>query len=327
MTDSTLPITVYPFTLTETAASEHIYEGELSAALSRIGISFVDDYRDADVVHLFEVNMFTRDAITAFRIPELIRALRSDIPVVVSTDDLYFIEEPWLTARPRLYQLNRRVQRWLFRQCDAIIAISESVRRTLEPEIPDTEISVVPHGVHERYFTDATDPQEPFVLHVSLASKRKNPKTIVEVARRLDHRFVVAGGGWEERIPAGLKKGHVDVTGFVPEETLIELYQNAGVFYFPTLHEGFGLPVLEAMAAANAVVCSDVYSIPEITEEAAVLHDPFDTDGHVASLRTLLEDENKRVSLAKKARERARQFSWERSAAETRTVYESVLER
>lgn len=324
MTGSTSALRVYPFTLTDTVASEHIYGEELAEALSERGVQFVDGWREADVVHLFEVNLFTRDALTAFEFPELLRVLRSDTPVVVSTDDLYFIGEPSLTARPRLYSLNRRVQRWLFDRCDAIIAISESVRRSLESAVSETEITVVHHGVHERYFATPGERAAPFVLHVSLASKRKNPDAIVEVAERIDHRFVVAGGGWNEYLQED-DYDNVEVVGYVPEDDLVELYREAGVFYFPTLHEGFGLPVLEAMAAANAVVSSDTFSVPEVAGDAAVLHDPRDVDRHVESLRTLLRDDERRITLATKARERAERFSWEKSAEETVSVYRSVV--
>jgi glycosyltransferase involved in cell wall biosynthesis len=314
---------VYPFTLTDAVASEHIYGRELADALSARGVEFVEDWRDADVVHLFEVNVFTRDAIAAFEFPELLRVVRSDTPLVVSTDDLYFVGEPSLTARPRLYGLNARVQRWLFRRCDAIVAISESVKHNLERAVPGTEIAVVHHGVNERYFSDPDPDAEPFVLHVSLASKRKNPDAIRAVAEALDTRFVVAGGGWDEYLRDDY--GNVEVLGYVPEDELVRLYEDAGVFYFPTLHEGFGLPVLEAMAAANAVVSSDVYSVPEVAGDAAVLHDPRDVDGHLGSLRSLVRDDDRRTTLARRARARAERFSWEQSAAGTVSVYESVV--
>ena len=104
----------------------------------------------------------------------------------------------------------------------------------------------------------------------------------------------------------------------------IYLYKRAAVFYFPTLHEGFGLPVLEAMAAGCAVVTSDVYSVPEVAGDAAVLCDPHDTDAHVEAIERLLGDETERETLSARAGERAAQFSWETAAEETETVYRDL---
>lgn len=328
MPDSIRPIRVYPFYLTGTVASEQLYGRELCEALSDRDIRIVDTWREADIVHLFEVNMYIQEALASFKFPKLLRILRSDVRLVVSTDDLYFTSDPSLTAYPWLYPVNARTQGWLLRNCDAIIAISESVKRTIEPSVPDTDVHVVRHGVHDRYFAEPTTGDEPFVLHVSFASKRKNPEAVVEVAARFEHHFVIAGGGWDEYIPERLRNDDdVELAGYVSETDLVELYQQAAIFYFPTLHEGFGLPILEAMAAGNAIVSSNVYAVPEITDDAAVLHDPHDIDAHLASLRTLVGDDEKRMELGKAAHERATGFSWERTAAETEAVYRSVLSR
>jgi glycosyltransferase involved in cell wall biosynthesis len=249
-----------------------------------------------------------------------------DVPVVASTDDLYFIDEPALTEQPKLYGLNRHTQKLLFEHCDAVIAISESVERSLDSVLSNTEIHVVHHGVDERYFTEDVTETDDFVLHASLASRRKNPDAIREVARRLEERVVIAGGDWGEQVPADLRDENVDVLGFVPLDELVELYHAASVFYFPTLHEGFGLPVLEAMAGGNAVVTSNVHSVPEVTGDAAVLTDPRDADAHVAAIRSLFADRDRRNRLAADARERAKTFTWADSAERTEAVYREVLD-
>ncbi|QCC47199.1 glycosyltransferase family 4 protein [Halobellus limi] len=323
MTD---PLRVHFFTLTDTNASEHIYMSSLRDALTDRDVVAVDDWREADVVHLFEVNFYSRAALSEFEYLTLFRMLRSDTPVVVSTDDLFFLDRPELTARPGLYPLNHLTQTWLFDSCDRIIAISESVKAALRKEFPESKIDVVRHGVDARYRADETTPtdDEPFVLHVSLAAKRKNPAAIVEAAERLDRRFVIAGSGWDEHIPDRPETENVEIRGYVPEDELVDLYERAAVFYFPTLHEGFGLPVLEAMAAGCAVVASDVYSVPEVAGDAAILCDPHDTDAHVEAIERLLEDETERKALSTRARERAWEFSWERAAEETMNIYRDL---
>lgn len=319
------------FTLTDTPASEHFYMAELRDALSDRDVRFVDDWQAADVVHLFEVNLFTRAAFRAFRFPTLGRIIRSETPLIISTDDLYFIDRPELTERPGLYRVNYRIQRRLLDAADGVIAISESVRDALTDHLDDpNSVHVVHHGVDDRYRQEdpaLTNGSAPFVLHVSLASKRKNPEAVIETSRRLDSRVVLAGSGWPDLIPDSKAFANVETPGYVPEDDLVDLYKSAAIFYFPTLHEGFGLPVLEAMAARTAVVTSDVYSVPEVTGDAAITHDPHDVAAHETAIRALLRDPDRRQSLAERARKRSEQFTWDRSAAETVACYRAVLGR
>jgi alpha-1,3-rhamnosyl/mannosyltransferase len=163
------------------------------------------------------------------------------------------------------------------------------------------------------------------VLHVSLAAPRKNPPALAEAARRLDTPFKIAGSGWEEHFTEAPGTANVELLGYVPEDELIELYKSASVFYFPTLHEGFGLPVAEAMAAGAAVVTTNVFSVPEITDDAALLFDPDDVDAHVRAIRELLLDTARRRTLAERGRVRSQVFTWERAARETEAVYRGVL--
>lgn len=315
------------YTLTDSPASEHIYLDALQDALLDGAVSEASDWQDADLVHLFEVNLYTTAALHAFRYPTLVRMLRSDTPVVVSTDDLYFSENSELTARPGLYPLNHHTQSWLFDNVDAIIAISESVRANLSPHVDTTKIHVVYHGVDDRYrITDPKEVSDPFVLHVSLAARRKNPEAVVGAARRLNTRFVIAGSGWESYFRDVEGTDNVELLGYVPEADLIDLYRDAAVFYFPTLHEGFGLPVLEAMAAGCAVVTSDVYAVPEVVGDAAILHDPNAVDSHVEAITQLLDNPGRRYELAARAIGRSQQFTWTRAAQETMEVYRSVLD-
>lgn len=320
------PLRVHFFFLTDVVSSEHIYAQELQDALLERGLEMVDDWREADVVHLFEVNFFTSAAISSFTFPTLLKVLRSDVPVVVSLDDLYFIDRPDFTAHPRLYPFNKYAQRWLLNQVDGTIAISNSVKRTLSTATDPDKIRTVHHGVREAYFPDGSRPtDEGYVFHVSMASKRKNPEAIVGLADRLDEPFLIAGSGWEEYIPGRLTRDNVELLGYVSEEELIDLYQGASVFYFPTYHEGFGLPVLEAMAAETAVVTSDVYSVPEVTGEAAILCRPDDVATHLSHIERLLADDDERHELARRARERAKSFTWDKAARKTEQIYGELL--
>ena len=114
--------------------------------------------------------------------------------------------------------------------------------------------------------------------------------------------------------------------GPVPEADLPALYAGAAVFVFPSLYEGFGLPVLEAMACGTPVITSNTSSLPEVVGEAGILIDPRDVRALAEAVERVLADERLRAELRAKGVERARQFTWEKTARETLAVYRSVRE-
>jgi glycosyltransferase involved in cell wall biosynthesis len=112
--------------------------------------------------------------------------------------------------------------------------------------------------------------------------------------------------------------------GYMPEETLAVMYRLAGVFVFPSLYEGFGLPPLEAMASGTPVVTSNVSSLPEVAGDAAVLVDPYDPHAIADGIYRVLTDEQLRRDLRVRGAARARQFSWETSVGRVRQIYQEV---
>jgi glycosyltransferase involved in cell wall biosynthesis len=118
---------------------------------------------------------------------------------------------------------------------------------------------------------------------------------------------------------------HVTLTGYVPGGDLPALYAGAQALVFPSLYEGFGLPVLEAMACGTPVACSDRSSMPEIAGGAALLFDPTRTEAIVGAVRGLLGDGALQADLRRRGLLRAQEFSWERAAAETAAVYSAAL--
>lgn len=119
-------------------------------------------------------------------------------------------------------------------------------------------------------------------------------------------------------------RGEILFLDFVSEENLLLLYNGATVFVYPSLFEGFGLPPLEAMACGTPVISSNTTSVPEIVGDAALLIDPTDRDGLKAVLSDLLHDRRRREQLTRRGFDRVRQFSWQKTAAETLAVYESL---
>jgi len=112
--------------------------------------------------------------------------------------------------------------------------------------------------------------------------------------------------------------------GVVSDERLIELYQNAALLVFPSRYEGFGLPVLEAMACGCPVVSSNAASLPEVAGDAAILVDPNDTDGFAGAMSRVLEDSEKATELRTRGLAQAARFTWERTARETIAVYKRI---
>jgi glycosyltransferase involved in cell wall biosynthesis len=177
-----------------------------------------------------------------------------------------------------------------------------------------------------------------FVLSVGSLEPGKNRTTLLKAfaglrCRDVEHKLVVAGQrawkyGDDFRLAEELGlKGQVIFTGYVPPEDMPALYNAADLFVFPSLYEGFGLPVLEAMACGVPVVASNVSSIPEVTGDAALLTGPRDADALTDAMERILKDYDLRSDLRQRGLARAATFSWERAARETIAVYEEAAKK
>ncbi len=178
---------------------------------------------------------------------------------------------------------------------------------------------------------------QPYVLSVQAAIEpRKNIPRLIEAfaqARRARPalRLVVAGGpGADEPVVRAAVARHdltaaVDFPGVLPERLLQASYRGALALAYPSLYEGFGLPLLEAMTVGTPVIASRVSSLPEVAGDAALLVDPFDVDALAGALEQVAGDEALRADLAARGARRVRRFSWERAAQETLAVYREAL--
>ncbi|MDQ6672187.1 MAG: glycosyltransferase family 4 protein [Chloroflexota bacterium] len=179
------------------------------------------------------------------------------------------------------------------------------------------------------------DPSRPYILFVGTLEPRKNVPLLLEafgrLRVRLDAQLLVVGGrGWldEPIFAAHVRSGVGDAARFLgslDEEDLAVLYSHAGVFALPSLYEGFGLPVLEAMACGAPVVCSNAGPLPEVAGDAAVLLKPEDADDWAATLLDVLTNTPLRGELRRRGFARVHDFSWERTAQATREVYREAL--
>ncbi|GIW48731.1 MAG: glycosyl transferase [Caloramator sp.] len=178
-----------------------------------------------------------------------------------------------------------------------------------------------------------------YFLYIGGFSPRKNVKSILLAYSRLikdirdRFKVVIVGSSKDEHsflisLANSLNiKENVVFTGYVPYEDLPYFYSGATLFLYPSLYEGFGLPPLEAMSCQTPVITSNVSSIPEIVEDAALLINPFDAEELKNSIEILIEDDNKRNSLAKKGYEHSLKFSWNKTAKETLNIYKEAVEK
>jgi glycosyltransferase involved in cell wall biosynthesis len=218
-----------------------------------------------------------------------------------------------------------------------LIAVSEATRDDLVAfyRLPPEKIAVVPHGVDERMFDVAgRRAPEPFLLCVSTLHPHKNLGRLLGAfaglrRARPEFRLVLAGlkgfatRAVEERI-AELGLGQaVRLTGWLPRQELYELFRTAWAFVYPSTFEGFGMPVLEAMAAGVPTACSDIRPLREVAGDAALRFDPLDDLALSESLLRLVSDPAERARLSTAGPERARRFSWRRAAAATLAALEA----
>jgi glycosyltransferase involved in cell wall biosynthesis len=169
-----------------------------------------------------------------------------------------------------------------------------------------------------------------YLLHVGTLQPRKNLLRLMQAVSQVSPRpaLVLAGRvGWQaEPILAAAQQTGTRVLDYVADEDLASLYSGAAAFVFPSLYEGFGFPVLEAMACRTPVICSNTSSLPELAGEAALQVDPEDVGALTSAIQRLLGDRALRAALAERGEQQIRKFSWARAAREARAVLEAAVE-
>jgi glycosyltransferase involved in cell wall biosynthesis len=248
------------------------------------------DGRDLDLLHC-----------TTFRGPTGL-----GIPLVLTVHDLAILRYP--ETFPRWHRLyGQTALRRTLHAADAIVAVSELTKQEVVDlaGVPAERVRVVPNGVDDVFTKEGPAQEGDYVLAVATLEPRKNLARAVEAAKLAGMELRVVGArGW----------GGVDVAGWVgevPDAELAALYRGARAVLYPSLYEGFGLPVLEAMACGTPVVTSRGTAMEEVAGGAAVLADPLDTS---ALADGLAEAEARRAELVPLGLERAREFTWARGA-------------
>lgn len=220
-------------------------------------------------------------------------------------------------------------------RADAIIAVSAFTRSQVIDllHVDPARVYVVHHGIRKLPPCAAAVVREPVILNVGAIQKRKNIARLIEAFETVDPawKLVLAGsngfGAAEilERIAASPARARILTTGYISPDQLAQWYSRASIFAFPSQDEGFGMPVLEAMAAGIPVVTSNSSALPEVAGDAALLIDPANTGALAHALRELTVNVDLRESLILRGIERGRTFSWEKAVRETWDVYRKIL--
>ena len=231
---------------------------------------------------------------------------------------------------------------------DGILVPSQAVKQDLVQNTPVSErqVVVVPHGVDDDFF-EATpaaiemarrtyDLPANYVLTVGSLEPRKNLITLIKAFHQLpenlqrQYPLVITGArGWKNKEMRrwAARSPHVHLTGYVRRRLLPAVYHAASLFVFPSLYEGFGLPLLEAMAARLPVVASNRSAIPEVVGEAGLLVDPHSVETMAAAIERLLAHPDEAATLGEAAHRQARGYSWQITAAATKAFFETVYGR
>jgi glycosyltransferase involved in cell wall biosynthesis len=218
---------------------------------------------------------------------------------------------------------------------DLIIAVSAFTARQVELllHVDPSKIRVVHHGVRPVPPSTQNFPREPVILSVGAIQRRKNTVRLVEAFEETPPgwKLILAGSlGFDseaamERIARSSRKQDISVLGYVPDHKLEELYQRASIMAFPSLDEGFGMPVLDAMARGVPVLTSNVSAMPEVAADAALLVDPTDVQSIASGLCRLAESAELREKLIGAGIARSKEFSWKKSVEATWRIYEALL--
>ena len=292
-----------------------------------------------------------REGVKLFHAPHYVLPPLTPCRSVVTIHDCIHLRFPQYLPHRMGYAYARASLWYSTHRSGRVLTVSEASKRDILHyfRVPPEKIAVIYNAIDER-FGEPPDAEEvervreryqlndPFVLYAGNIKPHKNLERLIEafhIMRRqqdAEHvKLLIIGD--EISKYATLRRAvhryklhkHVRFFGFVPDRTLAVLYRLAGVFVFPSLYEGFGLPPLEAMASGAPVITSNVSSLPEVVGDAALLIDPHSPEAIADAMRRVLTDDALREDLRRRGLVRAREFSWERSVQRVREIYGEVL--
>ena len=266
--------------------------------------------------------------------------------VIDTVYDLTYLRYPETMNAANLSRLQQGMQRSLDRS-DRIVTDSAFVKGEIVRELgfDESRIDVIypaaaeetTEQLPESHLLEQWGIRKPYILYLGTIEPRKNINRLMQayerMSRELEHppMLVLAGGkGWKAeetyRLAENTLPGQIVFTGYISAAEKHLLYQHAALFAFPSLYEGFGIPVLEAMRHGTPVVCANASSLPEVAGECARLVDPMDVGDIASGLLELYTDPARAQTLAESGRIRAEHFSWDRSAEKLMQIYRTLGE-
>ena len=297
-----------------------------------------------DILHSRNCELLHFPAFVAFQLG----LYRASVPIVVTLHDVIPLARPDLVRPidfwPWVFALHvdkRHVSHWItdsnYSKQDIIKYLTippERISVTYVPPDPVFKPVEEKEGIAE-YVNEHYGIDSKFIMFVGTIDRRKNVVTLVKAFTKLKkrgytHKLLIVGRkGWkcEETLQAIERsdfREDIIVLNYVSTQDLVKLYNLADVFAFPSLYEGFGLPPLEAMACGTPVITSNATSLPEVVGDAGIMVDPYDVGGFANAIERVLCDTRVRDEFSLKGIERAKQFSWEKTAKDTWLVYETV---
>lgn len=252
--------------------------------------------------------------------------LNTRCPSVTTFHDLFVLSAEYST--PDFRQRFAGQASAAAERSDRIIAVSQFTADQVVNYLgyPREQIRVVPHGVELPESIPSTESRKPIVLCVGAIQKRKNTQRLIQAfgAMPANWELWIAGarGFAAEAMLADLPP-NVRLLGYVSDQKLSQLYREASIFAFPSLDEGFGMPILEAMAHGLPVLTSTTSALPEVAGDAAILVNPIETDAIANGLERMLDPEL-RSRMAQRGLARVKEFSWANTASMTAAVYKEL---
>lgn len=270
------------------------------------------------------------------------------VPLVITLFDLHWLFFPELFNPLKLFYLKRALK-WSVHKAQAVITISQNSKNDILRiyKIPQEKVKVTYVGLDPIFKREGADKNFAFLknkygiidkyfLYVGQFHKRKNLMGLLKAfldlktERRIDHQLVLVGGDGDgsSEVKEFLNKmdlKDVLVTGCIPDQEVSQLYNSAECLIYPSFYEGFGMPVIEAMACGCPVVTSRTSSLPEVAGDAAILVDPYRVEDIVRGILDVINKPELRQQMIRKGFKQAQKFSWEKTARETVMVFENVF--
>jgi len=271
-----------------------------------------------------------------------------DIPTLLTVHDLSFVHFPEVYPQVLVNYLNKVVP-WSVERATHILADSVATKQDLMAiwQVPDEKVSVLYSGVSAAFEREEDAGRitavrqkynlgdSPYLLSVGTVQPRKNYQMLIQafapIAAKFPHNLYIAGGkGWlyDEMMAEIEKQGLTDrvrFIGFVDDEDLSTLYSGADLYVFPSIYEGFGLPMLEAMACGVPVIASDVSSLPEVGEGTAVMLPPHNLTKWTQTIDNILESPEQQKQMISAGYQQIQKFSWGKSASQLLAIYQAIV--